>query len=447
MNLSSEHVPAMPHLPLVGNLLDLRTDRLAFLLGMSRRCGNIGAFYAGSRPVILLNDPHLIGVVLLDQAQYFEKTDNVRNYLGLVVGNGLLTSLNSFHARQRRLMAPAFQHRRIASYADIITAYAERTVSLWTNGREIDVSHEMMRLTLSVVARALFDTDLEKEADEIGAALTAAMRYAVNEFTTLVHLPSSWPTPANRRFREARSHLDSIVYNLIQKRRSSGESRGDLLSALLQAHDEDDGTFMTDRQVRDEAMSILMAGHETTATALSWTWFLLAQHPEVYQRLRHEVQGALRGRSPTYADLPYLPYTLQVFKEAMRIYPPVWAISRQASRPVTIGHYSLPPGSVVTISPYVLHRRPDYFPSPERFQPERFAPEAEKRIPRHAYLPFADGPRVCIGSHFAIMEGHLVLATLAQRVILDLQQGQRVIPEPLITLRPRGGLKMRVRRL
>jgi cytochrome P450 len=213
---------------------------------------------------------------------------------------------------------------------------------------------------------------------------------------------------------------------------------------LLHARDEDDGSFMTDKQVRDEAMTIFLAGHETIAVALTWTWYLLAQHPEIYALLRNEVDSVLRGRSPTFADLPNLPYTLQVLKESMRLYPPAYGYARQATQPVTIGEYDLPAGTLVLISPYAMHRRPDYFPNPERFDPTRFTPEAEQRLPRYAYIPFGGGPRICIGNHFALMESHLVLATLAQRVTFDLIPGQHIEPEPIVTLRPKGGIKMRV---
>ena len=410
---------AAPRLPVLGNLVDLRRDSLGFLLSLSCRCGDIGYFYAGPRRVTFVNSPELINSVLVQHADNFEKTPNMRNYLGPVLGNGLLTSLNAFHKRQRKLIAPAFQHRRVAAYASIMAGYAERIQAGWRDGGTIDIAHEMMRLTLAIVSKTLFDTELGREADELGEALTVAIRYTIDKFSALAPVPSSWPTPRNRSFRRARARLDATIYALIEERRRSGKDHGDLLSMLLSAQDEDDGSFMTDLQVRDEVMSFFLAGHETTANALAWTWYLLAQHPAVYARLREELQSVLGGRTPTATDLQNLPYTLQVLKESMRLYPPVWVLGRQAVRAMSLGGYELPAGMGVTMSPYILHRRPDLFPLPDSFDPERFAPEREKLLPRNAYIPFADGPRVCMGNHFAQMEGQLILATLAQRVTFD----------------------------
>jgi cytochrome P450 len=442
-----EHPYAAPQLPVLGNLLDLRRDSLGFFLGLSRRCGDVGYFHAGPRRVVFVNSPELINTVLVQHADNFEKTPNMRNYLGPVLGNGLLTSLNAFHKRQRKLIAPAFQHRHVAGYADIMAGYAERIQAGWSDGATIDIALEMMRLTLAIVSKTLFDTELGREADEIGEALTVAIRYTIDKFSALVQVPSTWPIPGNRSFRRARARLDATIYALIDERRRSGDDHGDLLSMLLSAQDEDDGSFMTDLQVRDEVMSLFLAGHETTANALAWTWYLLAQHPGVYARLREELQSVLAGRTPTAEDLRALPFTLQVLKESMRLYPPVWVLGRQAIRAMTLGSYELPAGMVVTISPYALHRRPDLFPLPGTFDPERFTPDREKLLPRNAYIPFADGPRVCLGNHFAQMEGQLILATLAQRVAFDPVPGRRVKPEPLITLRPKGGIEVLVRRL
>jgi cytochrome P450 len=324
--------------------------------------------------------------------------------------------------------------------------YAEQMQGAWADGQTLNIASEMMRLTLQIVGKTLFDTDVLGKAEEVGDALTTAMHGFNAEVNALVHIPRTWPTPANRRNREAARRLDAIIYRIIAERRRSGEDRGDLLSMLLHAQDEDDGSFMTDTQVRDEAMTLFLAGHETTANALAWSWHLLAQHPDVYARVREEADGVLGGRTPTFADLPELAYTLQVFKETMRLYPPAHTIGRQATRPVELGGYELAAGSVVLISPYVMHRRPDYFPDPERFDPERFTPEAEERLPRFAYMPFGGGPRICIGNHFALMEGHLLLAALAQRVTFELVPRQRIEPEPLITLRPKRAISMVVRR-
>jgi cytochrome P450 len=272
------------------------------------------------------------------------------------------------------------------------------------------------------------------------------MKQVIRAVQALVPLPPSVPTPANLRYRQAVARLDEIVYRIIRERRASRRDEGDFLSMLLLAQDEDDGAVMTDEQVRDEVMTLLVAGHETTANALSWTLYLLARHPEARRRLEQEVSAVLDGRPPAFEDLARLPYTLAVLKEAMRHFPPVYLLGRRALRDVPVGGDRIEKGELVMVNIHAMHRRPEYFPDPEAFRPERFLDGAEASIPRYAYLPFGAGPRVCIGNHFALMEGHLALASLAQRVQLDLPPGARVTPEALITLRPRGGLPMRVRR-
>ncbi|HEY6408996.1 MAG TPA: cytochrome P450 [Ktedonobacteraceae bacterium] len=439
-------MPVFSGLPLLGNLLGFRSKRLELIMQVSQQCGDIGAFQLGLRTIVMFNTPELIHSALVEHAYDFEKTPNLRIYGRPLLGNGLLTSENEFHKRQRKLVAPAFQHSRIASYANIMVSYSEQIQKEWAEGATIDVAREMMRLTLWIVGKTLFDADVLDEAEELGEALTVAMHRFSSEMTTIVHIPYDWPTPSNQRVRKAVARLDATIYKMIDERRRSSEDRGDLLSMLLSARDEDDGSFMTDKQVRDEAMTLFLAGHETTANALAWTWYLLSQHPAAYTQMREEVDRVLGGRLPTFADLHNLPYTLQVLKESIRLYPPAYGFARLAIRPVTIGNYPLPAGTIILVSPYTIHRRPDYFPNPERFDPERFTPEAEQQLPRYAYIPFGGGPRVCIGNHFALMEGHLVLATLAQRVSFSLVTGQRIDTEPLVTLRPKNGIKMKVTR-
>jgi cytochrome P450 len=364
-----------------------------------------------------------------------------------LLGNGLLTSEHEAWRRQRKLAAPAFQHRRIAAYAQAMAEQAERAQQGWADGAQIDVASEMMRLTLGIVGKTLFDADVGGEADQVRAALTTALHYVDAQTSTALPTPPNWPTPRNLRNRRAIARLDAIIYRLIAERRATGLDTGDLLSMLLQARDEDDGRGMSDRQVRDEAMTIFLAGHETTAVGLAWAWYLLAQNPHIYGRLREEATRVLAGRAPTYADLEQLPYALQVFKEAMRLYPPAYVIGRYSIRDVDLGDQVLPAKTWVIISPYTLHRRNEYFPDPERFDPERFTADNERRLPRYAYLPFGGGPRICIGNHFALMEGQIILAALAQRLTFDLLPGQQIRPRPLITLRPRDRIMMGVRRL
>ncbi|MBV9690416.1 MAG: cytochrome P450 [Ktedonobacteraceae bacterium] len=260
-------------------------------------------------------------------------------------------------------------------------------------------------------------------------------------------LPLGWPTPGNRRVVQAEQLLEAHFQRMIDERRSSTVERNDFLSLLLQARDED-GSKMSDQQAIDECLTLFAAGHETTAIALIWAWYLLCQHPDIYQKLQQEVDCVLQGRTPTYADLPRLPYCLQVFKETMRLYSPGYTVSRQALHDVEIDGYLVPKGATVLVSSYTIHRRPEYFPEPERFEPERFTPEREKRLPRHAYIPFGVGPRICIGNHFALMEGQLLLATLAQRATFTLVPGQRIKPDPEhnLALRPNGKVKVVVKK-
>ncbi len=315
-------IPRLRGLPLIGNLPEFRADRLGLYLRVARECGDIGVYQVGPRRVVLVNTPELAHAVLVVYADDFEKPALLRRYTGPVLGNGLLTSENEFHKRQRKLVAPAFQHRRIAAYAEVMAGYADRLQRAWAEGATVDVAREMMRLTLWIVGKTLFDADVLSEAEELGAALTTAMRSFNEQLGSLLPLPLSWPTPRSRRTRQAIERLDATVYRMIRERRASARDHGDLLSMLLQTSYEDDGSFMSDRQVHDEAMTLFLAGHETTANALAWCWYLLAQHPAVYARLRAEVDRVLAGRLPIFADLAGMPYTLQVFKEAMRLYPP-----------------------------------------------------------------------------------------------------------------------------
>jgi cytochrome P450 len=411
--------------------------------------GPVGSIRFGTRNIVLVNTPNLVHEVLVTQADTFHKGPALSIYSRPLLGNGLLTSEDDFHRRQRGLVAPAFAHRRVAGYAKGMAHAAERLQANWKDGETLDVAHEMTRLTLGIVGKTLFDADLLGEADDVGRALTITMRYLVDVIRSPLRLPFAWIPPWKRDVKAALVRLDATIYGLIEARRASGQDTGDLLSMLLLARDEENGgtAMMDPKQVRDEAMTLFLAGHETTANALAWTWYLLARHPEIYARVQAETDAALAGRSPTFDDLARLPYTLQVLKEAMRLYPPAYAIVRQAMQDVVIGGFRVPRGAIVLLSPYLLHHDPALFSDPETFDPGRFSPDAESARPRHAYLPFGGGPRVCIGAAFALMEGQLVLATLAQRVTFRLAEpNRRIKPEPLITLRPRGGVPVVVTR-
>ncbi len=440
-------VPRIASTPVIGPVRAV-FDHIGTLKRLAAETDEIGVARLGPYDVVVINSPRYVHEMLVEHAADFHKGPTISVYGRPVLGNGLITSEDDFHRHQRKLMAPGFTHRRIAGFADTMSAYAEAAQQGWTDGATIDFAREMMRLTLGIVGKTLFDADVLGEADELGRALTLAMQWTIRQTrsTIPIRIPLHWNTPGNIRVRRAVERIDQTVYRFIGERRSSGQYRDDFLSMLLLAQDEDDGSRMTDQQVRDECITLFLAGHETTANALAWAAYLLCLHPEVYARVRSEADSALAGRLPTAGDLGNMPYTLQAIKESMRIYPPAYIFGRQAVRDVTLGSFHVPKGQVVLVSPYMMHHNPKLFPNPDTFDPDRFTPEAEKELPRYAFMPFGGGPRICIGSHFAMLETHLILAHLAQRVELSLEPGQRVEPEPLITLRPGDGIKMTVRR-
>jgi cytochrome P450 len=425
-------------------------DRLAMLIRFAELGGDLSRFRFGNRYVVLVNEATAVGEVLLDREEDFHKGPALSVYSRPLLGNGLLTSEGDFHRKQRRLSSPAFAHKRIISYAAPMGEAGERIQAAWKTGETVDVSHEMMRLTLGIVGKTLFDVDnLESDADTLGQSLTAIMRYFIRVVRAPIRPISASVPPWEKTTRRSLEYLDSMIYRLIEERRREKRDTGDLLSMLILAHDPNEvsDSGMDSRQIRDEVMTLFLAGHETTANALAWTWYLLAKHPEIYARLQREVDTVLRGRTPAYEDLEHLPFTLQVLKESMRLFPPVYALVRQAIKETRIAGRRVPRKAIVLFAPYLLHRRPDYFPNPDFFDPDRWTEEFERTRPRYAYLPFGGGPRICIGAAFAQMEGHLLLATLAQRVTFSLPYlGYEVTPEPLITLRPKGGLNLVVTR-
>jgi cytochrome P450 len=412
------------------------------MVAMARDYGDIAHYKIGPQHLFFFNHPDLIRDVLVTNQKNFHKSRGLERARRLL-GNGLLTSEDEFHLRQRRLAQPAFHRQRIAAYATTMVDFAERTRASWRDGDTVDMHIEMMRLTLGIVAKTLFDADVDSEAGEIGSAMTTAFEsfnYAMLPFTEYL---DRLPIRAVRRFNSARDRLDQTIYRMIRERRASGEDRGDLLSMLLLAQDtEGDGTGMSDLQLRDEALTIFLAGHETTANALTWTWYLLSQHPEVEARFHSEIDSTLGGRSPTVEDLPSLPYTRMVLSESMRLYPPAWAIGRRALENFHAREYEIPKGSVVLMSQYIMQRDPRFFPEPDRFDPERWTPEAQVERPKFSYFPFGGGARVCIGEQFAWMEGVLLLATIAQHLQMRLVPDQVIDIQPLITLRPKFGMRM-----
>jgi cytochrome P450 len=424
----------------------LRRDVLHTLTQLSRHYGDVARIKVGPQHIVVVSHPELIRTVLITEARRFAKGRGLERTRRLL-GTGLLTSEGDFHLRQRRLAQPAFHKERISTYAEVMRDRADQMAGGWNDGDRIDISRAMMRLTLDIAGTTLFGADLAADTEEIGAALTEAFelfRYSTLPYAEL--LDSFSFLPINRRFAAARGRLDRTVYRIVAERRASGVDRGDLLSMLLSARDtEGDGSRMTDLQLRDETLTILLAGHETTANALSWTFYLLAQHPQVEATLRAELVATLGDRSMTAADATRLPYTRAVLAESMRLYPPAWTLGRKPLEDVSLGGYRIPRHSLVLMSQWVVHRDERWWPSPLRFDPERWTSDEPAARPKLAYFPFGAGTRVCIGEAFAWMEGVIVLATIARRWRLRLASPDPVTPLPLVTLRPLHGIPMIVR--
>lgn len=427
---------------LVGHLPEINRDPLKFLSKCAREYGDLVCWQFGPFPAFLANHPDLIEQVLVTQYPNFVKSSVYRRGLR-VVGNGLLTSEGDFWQRQRRLVQPAFHQERVVAYGKVMVDYTQQLIDQWRDGEIRDIHQDMMLLTEEIVSKTLFDVDIKDEAEGVQAALNAVMDFNSN-LANQYFLPGWVPTPSNLRYQRAIEQLDAIVYRIIDQRRASGKDTGDLLSLLLQVRDESDGTGMSDRQVRDEAMTLFLAGHETTANAMTWTWFLLAQHPEVEAKLQEELKTVLGDRAPTVADLRQLPYTERVVLESMRLYPPVWGMSRRAVEDCVLGGYEVKAGTTVFINQWAMHRDPRFFENPEVFHPDRWADNFIKKLPTFAYFPFGGGSRICIGKAFAMMEASLLLAAIAQKFRLTLQPEYPVVVQPSLTLRPKHGMKMLV---
>jgi cytochrome P450 len=423
--------------------LRLNTDRLGFMRQVAHDYGDLARIDVVRTSLFLATHPDLVKDVLVTNNRLFGRG---RGHLRmkLLLGDSLLTTDGDVHRRQRRLVQPAFHRQRVESYGDTMALRAEELATRWRDGSTIEVSAEMMGLTLVIVANTLFGATVDHEVEEIGSALTAVFDmfgFALMPFSELF---DRVPIPTTIRLRRARARLDATIYRIIAERRKSGRDHGDLLSMLLLAHDtgdEGDGGSMTDVELRDEATTLFVAGHETTSNALTWTWYALSQNPKAESRMHAELDSALGGRRPTAADLARLPYTRAVLAESMRLYPPVWGMGRRALSAHTLAGYDIPRGSLVVVSPFITQRDERFFPSPESFRPERWLDDQADR-PRFSYFPFGGGARQCIGEQFAWMEGVLLLATLGQRWRLRLVPGHKVEFNPLITLRPKHGMQM-----
>jgi cytochrome P450 len=466
--------------------------------------GNIAHYRFMGTPIIFLNHPDYIREVLVTQASSFVKERTVRR-MKILLGEGLITSDDPIHIRQRRIVAPAFHRQRIAAYADEIVSSAQHHSAQWQPGSTIDISSAMMSLSLEIVARTLFDTEVTDDIRRINDEVNTIMDLynflvAFPRMENFLHLP----IPGIVKFRRSRARLDAVVNRLVAERRAEFASHrdpetdhGDVLSMLIRSQDED-GSALSDEQVRDEVLTIFLAGYETTANALAWTWYLLSQNPEAEAKLRAELDTVLgvsasqaeldvssrpkspqsgdavegpaanaaversaprlasetwdpqpqnspqRHRIPTLADYPNLRYTEQVFAESMRLYPPAWAMGRMSTQPVALGPYRIPPGAHFFMSQYMISRTPEFYPDPLRFDPDRFTPEAKAARPRFAYFPFGAGSRQCIGESFAWMEGVLAIATIASRWRMTYLDSAPPVPQAKITLRPRNPMMMRL---
>jgi cytochrome P450 len=443
---SHRRAPGVKGGAILGVWREYLRDPPAFLDKAARQCGDVVRFRLVHHSAFLLNHPDSIKEVLVTNQANFTKSRMLER-ARLLLGDGLLTSENDFHLRQRRLVQPAFHRDRLAGYAASIVDCAVRCREQWQAGAEFDVSPVMMRLSMAIVTRALFTTDIDTEADEISGALGQ-----VFELFELLLMPfSRWleklPLPSVRRFERARDRLNQTIYRMIAERRASSIDNGDLLSMLLLTRDEDEEgdsgrSGLTDKQVRDEALTILLAGHETTANALTWTWYLLSQNPEAEAKLHAEIDRVLASRLPGLDDLPNLRYTEGVFAEALRLYPPAWAIGRRARRDFYVGEYKIPAESIVLMSPWVVQRDARWFSDPLKFAPERWQTAESESRPKFSYFPFGGGARTCIGERFAWMEGVLVIAAVASRWCLRMASGQQVDTRARITLRPKYPMRM-----
>jgi cytochrome P450 len=430
---------------LLGTLPEWRTDILGLYTRCARQYGDIVSLRMGNRRVALVSHPDGVEEVLTTRNRHYVK-NFAQRMLTPWLGNGLLLSEGEFWLRQRRLMQPAFRRERVASYADPVVALTRRMLDSWRDGETRDIHAEMTRLTLAVAARTLFDVDIADSANEV----TQALMVLIDDFTTrargLIPLPLWLPIPANFRTRRGILRLRAVIDRITAERRRAPAGHGDLLSILLQARDDEgDGSHMTDEQIRDEVMTLLLAGHDTMANTLTWAWYLLATHPAAAERLVAEAEAALGDHPPTAADLPRLPFAERVVQEAMRLYPPVYAFGRQAMQDTEVMGHRIPRGWNVVMCQWVVHRDPRWFPDPERFDPDRWAEKSAQPVPRYAYFPFGGGPRICIGQTFAMIEAVLVLATIARAYQFTLDPSHPVEPKPLVTLRPRNGIRAPLR--
>jgi cytochrome P450 len=424
---------------IMGVMRDFNRDTLGFITRL-RDYGDVVRSRFLYVHAYFLYNPNDIESLLTTNAKSYRKAQSLRSpFFHRLVGNGLVTSEGDFWRRQRRLAQPAFHRQRISSYGDVMVQYAERAIDTWKAGEHRDIARDMTRLTLEIVVKTLFNSDVSNDADHIGQILSGLVKPFASQATVKWILDNRLPTPGHRRYFNAVSEIDRIVFRIIAERRASGYDEGDLLSMLLEAQD-DDGTQMTDQQLRDEVMTLFLAGHETTALALSWSWYLLATHPEAEKKFHAELEEVLDGRAPNVSDLPKLKYTEMIVKETMRLYPPAYAVGREAIEETEIGGFRVPKRTQLFAFQWVTHRDARYFDEPDAFKPERWTNGDPS--PKYAYFPFGGGPRQCIGNYFAMMEVVLLMATIGQRFRFKLDPEHKVDVLPVLSLRPRNGIKV-----
>ncbi len=439
-----QSAPTVQGLPFLRNAVPFLRAPLRFLCHVREEYGDVARIGLGPIEMTLVSHPDLVEDVLLTRSKLFTKDRFLREQLRPVLGQGLLSSDGDFWRRQRRLAQPAFHRDKIAAYGDIMVDHASRLAREWRHGEIRDVHKDMMRLTLEIVARTLFGANVGDHAEEVGSALEVVLAVVADPLEIFFPILQRMPTRNRRAFDQAVKKLDSIVYGVIEQRRKSGATEtNDLLSMLLHARDED-GSSMSDEQLRDECMTLFLAGHETTALNLSWTWMLLSQHPEVDAALAKELRDVLGDRPATFADLPKLRITGHIIMEALRLYPPAWSIGREAREDLEIGGFLVKRGEHVGCSPWSIQRDPRWFDRPDEFLPERWDGDLAKKLHRYAYFPFGGGPRFCIGQAFAQMEAVLLLATLARDFRAEVLARPRIVASPSVTLRPKPGVRARL---
>lgn len=424
--------------PLFGNVLDFRHDQLGYLQHLQRIYGNMTTLYFGTMPVVLLFRPEHVRYVLVENPRNFTSRE-VAEQLREFTGDGLLTIDGETHRQQRRLVQPAFHKKRVESYAHAMVQYTREMLDGWHAGKKLDMLRTMQELTLRIVAKCLFNMDLTSQVTDLGAAFTAIFENPARMLEHLLHLHLDLPFFAYGKRMHGKRKVDAFIYDLIVQRRADSHDVGDVLSMLL-ATQEDEGNTLTNTQVRDHIMTFVAAGHETTANALTWTFYLLSQHPAARKKLLAELQSVLAGCAPTVEDIPNLPYTEWVLNESMRLYPPAWTQGRHAIEAFDLDGYHFPAGTFFMLSQWVIHRLPDLWGDPQTFRPERWDPINGQKVPQGAYFPFGGGPRICIGMPFAQLEAKLLLATILQHYTPQLIPGYRMELLPLITLRPKYGL-------